>query len=43
MVDYYCNMWIQQSEVLAPLTHLTSANIKFEWTNVEQMAFDKIK
>ena len=23
--------------------HLTSANIKFEWTNVEQMAFDKIQ
>ena len=22
---------------------LTSANVKFEWTNVEQMAFDKIK
>ena len=23
--------------------HLTSANVKFQWTNVEQMAFDKIK
>ena len=23
--------------------HLTSANVKFEWTDVEQMAFDKIK
>ena len=22
---------------------LTSANVKFEWTNVEQMAFNKIK
>ena len=22
---------------------LTSANVKFEWTNVKQMAFDKIK
>ena len=29
--------------VLAPLTHLTSANVKFKWTNVEQMAFNKIK
>ena len=23
--------------------HLTSANVKFEWTNVKQMAFNKIK
>ena len=23
--------------------HLTSANVKFKWTDVEQMAFDKIK
>ena len=23
--------------------HVTSANVKFEWTNVKQMAFDKIK
>ena len=23
--------------------HLTSANVKFEWTNVEQTAFNKIK
>ena len=23
--------------------HLTSAYVKFEWTNVEQIAFDKIK
>ena len=30
-------------QLLTPLTCLTSANIKFEWTNVEQMAFDKIK
>ena len=26
-----------------PLTCLTSSNIKFEWTNIEQMTFDKIK
>ena len=36
-------MWIRRSEVLAPLMRLTSANVKFEWTDVEQMAFDKIK
>ena len=43
MVNYYRDMWIRHSEVLAPLTPLTSSNIKFEWTNVEQMAFNKIK
>jgi hypothetical protein len=26
MINYYCDMWIGQSEVLTPLTHLTSAN-----------------
>ena len=43
MVNYYHDMRIQQSEVLAPLMHLTSANAKFEWTDIEQMAFNKIK
>ena len=43
MVNYYCDMWIQRSEVLTPLMRLTSANVKFEWTNVKQKAFDKIK
>ena len=43
MVNYYHDMWIQQSELLVPLTHLTSFNLKFEWTNIEQMAFKKNK
>ena len=43
MVNYYLDLWIWQSEVLAPLMCLTSANVKFEWTNVEQKAFNKIK
>ena len=43
MVNYYHDMWIRRSEVLAPLIRLTSANVKFKWTNVKQMAFDKIK
>ena len=43
MVNYYHDMWTRQSEFLAPLTHLTTADVKFEWTNVEQMAFNKIK
>jgi hypothetical protein len=43
MINYYGDMWIRRSEVLAPLTRLTSANVKFEWTDVEQTAFNKIK
>ena len=36
-------MWIRRSEVLAPLTKLTSNKEKWQWTNVEQKVFDKIK
>ena len=43
MVNYYHDMWIQRSEILTPLMRLISANVKFKWTSVEQMAFDKIK
>ena len=35
-------MWIQQSEVLPPLMHLTSSNIKFESTGIEQTALKKV-
>ena len=30
-------------QVLAPLTRLSSNKVKFQWTDVEQTAFDKIK
>jgi len=43
MINYYRDMWIHRSEVLAPLTRLTSVNVKFQWTDVEQTAFEKIK
>ena len=43
MVNYYRDMWIRRSEVLAPLTRRTSSNIKFQWTDVEQTAFEKNK
>ena len=29
--------------MIAPLTKLTSKNVKFKWTDVEQKAFDDIK
>jgi hypothetical protein len=36
-------MWPRRSETLAPLTHLTSKDVPFQWTDVEQQAFDKRK
>jgi hypothetical protein len=36
-------MWIHRSDILAPLTCLSSNKVKFQWTDVEQTAFDKIK
>jgi hypothetical protein len=36
-------MWFRRSELLAPLTSLTSSKVKFEWHSSHQQAFDKIK
>jgi hypothetical protein len=36
-------MWPRRSEILAPLTRLTSEDVPFQWTDVKQEAFDKIK
>ena len=36
-------MWIKRSDILAPLTRLTSDKQKWAWTDVEQKAFDTIK
>jgi hypothetical protein len=36
-------MWPRRSEILAPLTRLTSKDVPFQWTDVKQQAFDKIK
>jgi RNase H-like domain found in reverse transcriptase len=43
IVNYYRDMWFRRSELLAPLTSLTSGNVKFEWLPSHQQAFDKIK
>jgi hypothetical protein len=43
MVNYYRDMWVQRSSLLALLTSMTSKNVKFIWTNVHQKAFDDIK
>ncbi len=36
-------MWGKRSEILAPLTALTSINVKWQWTDKEQNAFDTMK
>jgi hypothetical protein len=36
-------MWFRRSELLAPLTSLTSRKVKFEWHSSHQQAFDNIK
>ena len=43
MINYYRDMWRKRSEILAPLTELTSDKNKWEWTNVHQRSFDLIK
>jgi hypothetical protein len=36
-------MWPRRSEILAPLTCLTSKDVPFQWTDVKQQAYDKMK
>ena len=43
MVNYYRDMWIRQSHVLALLTRLQSKDVKFTWDKQSQEAFDTIK
>ena len=43
LVNYYRDMWPRRSEILAPLSKLSSNKIPFKWTEVEQKAFDKMK
>jgi hypothetical protein len=43
MVNYYRDMWVRRSELLVPLTSMTSKKFKFNWTDEHQKAFDNIK
>ena len=43
IVNYYRDMWIRRSDVLAPLSRLTSKTTPWKWTDVEQKAFDTMK
>ena len=43
MINFYRDMWQTRSELLAPLTDLTSKNIKYNWKDEHQKCFDAIK
>jgi hypothetical protein len=43
MVNYYRDMWVRRSELLAPLSSMPSKNVKFNWTDEHQKAFENIK
>jgi len=43
MVNYYHDMWISRSHVLAPLASLTSKTAKWVWGEEQQKSFNTIK
>jgi hypothetical protein len=43
MVNYYRDMWVRRSELIASLTRITSNNVKFIWMDEHQKTFDNIK
>jgi hypothetical protein len=43
MVNYHRDPWVRKSKLLAPLTSMPSKNVKFNWTDENQKAFENIK
>ena len=43
MVNYYRDMWIRRSDVLAPLAALTSKSTPWKWTEQHNKAFETMK
>ena len=43
MVNYYRDMWMRRSHLLAPLNRLTKKGVKWTWGETKQRAFDNIK
>jgi RNase H-like domain found in reverse transcriptase/Reverse transcriptase (RNA-dependent DNA polymerase)/Integrase zinc binding domain/Retroviral aspartyl protease len=43
MVNYYRDMWIRRSDILAPLASLTSKTTPWVWTNQHTIAFNNMK
>ena len=43
VINFYRDMWQKRSEILAPLTALTSKKVKYDWKYDHQKCFDAIK
>ena len=43
MINFYRDMWSQRASLLAPLSALTSVNVKFIWKEEHQKSFEAIK
>lgn len=43
LINFYRDMWQKRSELLSPLSALTSKTVPWKWTDTEQKAFEAIK
>jgi len=43
MVNYYRDMWVRRSEILAPLATLTSKSVPWKWTEEHEKSFQLMK
>ena len=43
MINLYRDIWKNRSELITPLTALTSKNVKYDWKDDNQICFDSIK
>ena len=43
LVNYYRDMWVRRSHILAPLARLTSKTVKWQWGDTERKAFNNMK
>jgi hypothetical protein len=43
IVNYYVDMWVCRSELIILLTSMKSQNVKFNWTDQHEKAFENIK
>ena len=43
MINFYRGMWQKRSELLAPLTALTSKHVKYDWKDEQYKCFEAIK
>ena len=43
IIQYYRDMWKGRSQILAPLTHMSSKKVPFKWTAECQKALDEMK